>query len=99
MGQECCEDKCCTTSSAKCECKKCCDEGADTGKMMIKLANEAWEELLKEKMQTLYEKSAGSKMNNAAQVSVEACMVYWNNKMKEQASHADFEEKLKRSMM
>ena len=96
MGCECGEESCCTAKSAECCCE---EESKSMGKMMMDLANEAWSELMKEKMKASYEKAVGDKMNKAAQVSVEACMAYWNNKMKEQASCAEFEEKLKRAMM
>ena len=39
------------------------------------------------------------KMDRMAQVGVEACIAYWNNQMKDKASFAEFEEKLKKAMM
>ena len=96
MGHECGEESCCAAKSAECCCE---EESKSMGKMMMDLANEAWSELMKEKMKAAYEKAVGDKMNKSSQASVEACMAYWNNKMKEQASCAEFEEKLKRAMM
>ena len=96
---ECCEEKCC-------EAKECCSESCNEssceeskGDMMMNIANEAWEELMKEKMKSAYEKSIGDKMNRTAMVAVEACIAYWGNKMKEKAACAEFEEKLKKAMM
>ena len=67
--------------------------------MIMGLANEAWTELMKEKMKHAYEKATGDKMNKIAQVGVDACLAYWNNEMKDKAAFAEFEEKLKKAMM
>ncbi len=91
MDKECCEDNCCTTSS------ECCGESQSMSKEMMRLANEAWEDLIKEKMKEAYDKTIGSNMSKTAQVSVEACIKYWEAKMKGQADWAQFEEKLKSS--
>ena len=66
--------------------------------MMI-LANQAWEDLMKEKMKMAYEKMIGDKMNKSAQASVEGCMAFWNDKMKSKASRAQFESNLDKVMM
>jgi len=105
MGEECGEDKCCD-SGKECCCdsgkESCCEteccEGQSKAKMMMYLANEAWSELLKDKMKAAYEKSIGDKMNKIAHISVEACIAYWGNKMKESSSWEEFEEKLKAAM-
>lgn len=100
--EECCEESCntsCNCASCGCSENSCCDEESSKGKMFMDMANDAWSELMKEKMKSAYEKAMGDKMNKAAAVSVEACMAYWGQKMKNEASFAEFEEKLKRAMM
>ena len=67
--------------------------------MIMGLANEAWGELMKEKMKASYEKAMGDKMNKTAAIGVEMCMAFWGNKMKEGAAIAEFEEKLRKAMM
>ena len=102
MHEECCEESCkssCGCGSCSSTEKECCEENMSHSKMMMDLANEAWSELMKEKMKAAYEKAMGDKMSKMAAVGVEACMAYWNHKMKSEASCAEFEEKLKKAMM
>ena len=98
MSQECCESKCCEESKEKCCSKGCCEEESK-GKMMMRMADEAWEELMKEKMKQAYEKSIGEKMNKVASVAVEGCIAFWTNKMKEESTCHEFEQKLSKAMM
>ena len=98
MGQECCESGCCEAKSEWC-CQSCCSEEKSMPEMMMRLANEAWEGLMREKMKAAYEKAIGDRMDKAAQVSVEACINYWNNKMSGKASMAEFEQKIGKAMM
>ena len=101
----CNEEKCCETNDSCCEDSKCgceneCSCESNNMATMIKgLTNEAWSKLMKEKMKAAYEKAIGPKMDRMAQVGVEACIAYWNNQMKDKASFAEFEEKLKKAMM
>ena len=102
MGNDCCE--CDSGKSMKgaecCSHKDCCEDSSmDHAKMMMDLANEAWSELMMDKMKIVYEKAMGDKMNKMAAVGVEACIAYWTNKMKEKGSCAEFEDKLKKAMM
>ena len=99
MGEECNEGSCCESSSDCCESKGCCEQEKGMGVMVMRLANEAWEELMKEKMKSAYEKAMGDKMNKTAQIGVEACMMYWGNKMKGKMAWMEFEEKLNKAMM
>lgn len=97
--EKCIETSCCSSEKECCK-KSCCDDGnMDKSKMMMNLANDAWEELMKEKIKTAYEKVIGDKMSKAAAVSAEACIAYWNSKMKEEAACAEFEDKLGKAMM
>ncbi|MBI1935580.1 hypothetical protein HYS31_04005 [Candidatus Woesearchaeota archaeon] len=100
MGEECCGDGCCESGkgSGCCEESCCCEESMSKGKYMMGLADRAWEELMKEKMKVAFEKAKGEKMERVAQMSVEACMAYWSNKMKEEGAWAEFEEKLRNAM-
>ena len=100
MGEDCCDEKCCNDSGCGCnEGCNCCSEETSKTAYMLKLADEAWSELMKEKMKAALEKMIGDKMNKAAQVSAEASMAYWANKMKNEAALAEFEEKLRKAMM
>ncbi len=99
MGEECSEGSCCESEKECCGSKGCCEEEKSMGAMIMKLANEAWDDLMKEKMKSSYEKAMGSKMDKAAQIGVEACIMYWGNKMKGKVAWAEFEEKLSKAMM
>ncbi|GEM_PF-1832071 len=100
MGEECCEDSCCESGKENACCdEKSCDEPMDKGKYMMGLADDAWEELMKEKMKIALQKAKGEKMDKVAQICVEACIAYWSNKMKEESAWAEFNEKLKNAMM
>ena len=99
MENECSEDKCCSTGKESCCCESSCGESNNVSKIVLQLANEAWGELMKDKMKAAYEKETGDKMSKAAQVGVEASIAFWSGKMKERASFAEFEEKLRKAMM
>ena len=103
MCKENCEEKCCSAEGKSCCCsEKGCDCGGEHSEhatMIMQLANEAWTELLKEKMKSAFEKALGDKLNKVAQVGVEASTGYWQNKMKVGIACAEFEEKLKKAMM
>lgn len=99
MGKDCNEGKCCEDGGNSCCCNESCEESMDHGKMIMQLANEAWAELMKEKMKAAYEKTMGEKMNKVALVGVEACIAYWTQKMKEEGACHEYSEKLKKAMM
>ena len=105
MGECCEESKCgCGSESSCCESScgcndSCCDSEMSKGKMFMNLAEEAWMELMKEKMKAAIEKASGPKMDKAAQVAVEASIAHWADKKKKEAVCAEFEEKLHRAMM
>ena len=99
MGCECGKEKGC---SSCCSNESCCsykDEMEDKSKMMMDMANEAWHELMKDKIKSAYEKLIGEKMNKTAHVCAEMCIAYWGNKMKEEMTSAEFEDKIRKAMM
>ena len=100
MSKECCEgNNCCSaeeSSKNKCECG---GEHSEHAMKIMLLAHEAFGELLKDKMKSAFEKAMGDKISKMAQVGVEASTAYWQNKMKVGMACAEFEEKLKKSMM
>jgi hypothetical protein len=101
---ECKEEGCCSTKG--CCCETSCGHNEEGFKTecevtngMMKLANEAWGELLKEKMKKVYDKKNGEHMNKLAEVLVDTCTAYWHGKMQEKAKCAEFTEKIKQAMM
>lgn len=73
-GSECCESNGC------CEETGCGGQEQDVASMLLHLADEAWAELMKEKMKAAFEKHTGDKMNKASAAAVEASIAYWSNK-------------------
>ncbi len=96
MGQ-CCSNSGCGCSSSGCGSRPKDEHSMD--RMMMELAEHAWEELMIEKMKALLETSNGERMDRVARVSVEAANAYWNHKMEKKARHHEHSEKLKRAFM
>jgi hypothetical protein len=66
--------------------------------VLMDIADEAWEDLMRDKMKKAFEKAKGEKMDKAAALVVEASISYWEGKMKEKAKWNEFEDKLKSIM-
>jgi len=81
-----CKDEDC--GEATCCKHECCGDKEDMPAMMFKLAEEAWGELMKEKMKAVLEKNSGETMNKVAAASVEAASAFHMGEMK---SRADME--------
>ncbi len=102
MGECCSDEKCCSTQESGdcCEsendscCSSECCGGGDMADGLMKLADEAWGELLKEKIKKQYEKAAGPKMDKLAAVLAEGAIEYWKAKMEGTAKCAEFKEKI-----
>jgi hypothetical protein len=89
MGEECCE-----TTKQGC-CSSCEEDQMDKMDFLYELADEAWSELMKEKVKKALEKIQGEHMNKTAQVIAEARLAYWGNKMRSQGEEASWEDKIK----
>ena len=102
MGENCCKDEKCETScesESKCPCGKpgCDGSNCDPSFLVMKSANDAWVELLKDKMKTQFEKAMGKQMDTIAQAGVEASMTFHMNKMKDTASMEEAMNKIRKS--
>jgi len=95
MGSECSSEQSCGDKKQDCGSDECCD----MAKEMMNLANQAWAELMKEKMKKEFEKVNGERMNKIAAVGVAGCNDFWQHKMQAKAGCADFSEKLKQAFM
>jgi hypothetical protein len=90
-----CEDNSCGCGS---ECGDSCGSEDQMPKMMMAISNQAWAELLKDKMKKHLEAVQGKKLDAMAKVSVDACIAYWDGKMQQKDGFEDFAEKLKNAM-
>lgn len=89
---ECKTDTQCSSNTMKSHSKK--EGSCDIIKNMEKLANQAWEELFKEKVKKHYEHSIGKKMNENAKIVAEQIVNLWKNKMLAREPKRDYEYKL-----
>ena len=85
----------CGSGHGHCEC----EEEDDMASQMLELADEAWGELLKEKIKKLLEKNQGAKLDKLAEICYEGAHEYYTGKFGEKAKWAEFEEKLNAAMM
>ena len=82
----------CDTISTSSHSKK---EGAcDAIRHMEKLANQAWDELFKEKVKKHYEESIGKKIDKNAKIVAEQAIHTWRNKMANREAKKEYEHKL-----
>ena len=92
-----CETGKCESESKKKQCHH--NSGCEMTDGMLRLADEAWEELVKEKMKKIFEEHNGEKMNKVAQASVEAATAFWQTKMEGMSRCHESKEKIKAAFM
>ncbi len=95
----------CQESGGGCQCDchhhepSASDWAADPhSEMLLDLADEAWSELMKEKMKVEYERLKGKQMDKAAAAAVQMAMAYWEAKMQKHVKMAEQQEKLRQAM-
>lgn len=79
--------------------KSGCATGCDVTDMVLNIAHDAWEELMREKMKAHYEKNMGEKMDKTAEAAVLATMSHWKNKMKAKAEGMQNVNNLRQTFM
>jgi hypothetical protein len=82
----------CDTTSTSPHNKK--GGGCDAIRHMEKLANQAWDELFKEKVKKHYEENIGKKMDENAEIVAEQAIHIWKNKMANREAKKEYEHKL-----
>lgn len=82
----------CDTTSTSSHNKK--EGSCDAIRHMEKLANQAWDELFKEKVKKHYEENIGKKMDENAKIVAEQAIHIWNNKMSNRETKKEYEHKL-----
>jgi hypothetical protein len=78
------------------ECE-CCEE-QDMNSMLMDIGDEAWMELMKEKMKKHLEKTNGANMDKIAQIAVEIGTEMWKNKMMQEQKEKENEDKMMKAM-
>ena len=94
-GSDCgCEEGKCSCESGSCCEDSSCGSESQMPKMMLGIANQAYAELLRDKMKKHYEAAIGKKLDAAAKVAVDANIALWDGKMQQKEQFQDFEKKL-----
>ena len=95
---------CCSENqSSKCSCCGSCQCHGCQGKgkyadELLHLADEAWMELLKEKIKEEIRLNGGEQITNLARIVSTANHTRWKEKMQCKKDHEDFETQLKNAM-
>ncbi|MAF36048.1 hypothetical protein CL622_02925 [archaeon] len=95
MGQ-CEEQSCC---SEKGDCKEGEMTGCEMTDMMFGLAEKAWSDAVKAKMQKLFEEQMGEKLDTIAKAGVDGAMSYWEHKMSGKGKCEEFKQNVKKAFV
>lgn len=90
--EQCCskeKSSCCHSHSDSCHEKEC-----DFSGHLLKLADEAWMEVLKEKIKKQIETSCGPHLDQLAQIVAEANGARWSQKLAADKACKDFKSKI-----
>jgi hypothetical protein len=93
-----CKDGSCKPKQ-ECNSEKKCSTGCEMTDKMLCLSNQAWAELMKEKMKAAYEKHKGEKMDKMADAVVKATIEKWEVKMKAKMQCHKTKEDIMNAMM
>ena len=91
--------------SGKCDTKyhkeKNChhNTGCEMTDGMLRLADSAWEELIKEKMKKIFEEQNGERMDKVAQATVDVANAFWQSKMEGMSKCHESKQKIKTAFM
>lgn len=91
-------DGCCCCSQEKHECCKeesCCDGHEDFASQLLSMADEAWMELLKDKIKENIQASGGAHLDQLAKAVAESNGARWKNKLAMKQNANDFKDKIK----
>ena len=81
-------------------CKKCCHdhhhdgEHEDFSKQLLELADEAWMEVLYDKIKSKIETTNGAKLEQLAQIVADANNARWEAKLSKEKRCDEFEDKI-----
>ena len=96
MTEECNKGSCEQESQSQCGSK---GSGCEMTDMMMHLADQAWSQLMIEKMKAEFEKVRGEKMSKIAAASIEVSIDKWEHKMGGKMKCQEGKDKLKAAFM
>lgn len=96
---ECCSEEkcCCSCKSCNCSChakETCGSEEGDMSFYFLELADEAWSEVLKDKIKEHILATQNDRMTELAKIVAEGNNARWRHKMEKKQGCMDFKEKL-----
>lgn len=91
----CCHSQSCHEHEECCSHEQECGHEGDFSKMLLELADEAWMEVLKNKIMQQIEKSEGKKLDELAKLVSDANGQRWQHKLAKKKACEDFSCKLK----
>ncbi|MBT7902710.1 hypothetical protein HN587_02530 [Candidatus Woesearchaeota archaeon] len=94
-----CNEKQNECSTKSCAPKQCTSSGCEMTDKMMSLAEQAWSDLLKDKMKKLFETNNGERMDKIAQATVDAVNKKWKHKMQGMAACGEAKQNLKEAFM
>ena len=105
MGNENCKtgDGCsCGCGDGGCQCGCGCEDEWDLKEELDELAEKAWMNVVRKKMEAAIEKESGKKLDKVAQLAVEHAMKTWKmmmeNERMEESEEDEYEKKLDEAM-
>ncbi len=85
---------CGCSGKSSCGCPACICGSKGKAEEFLCLAKSAHHELLKQKMKAVFEAKIGKKMDKVAELVVNSALVYMQDKMAEEQTREQFEQKL-----
>jgi len=93
-------DQCTTEKNCTCGCDtKSAGEECNMPEKLIGLADQAWEELLKEKIKAEIQKSCGDKMDEIAKLVAEANHAKWGHMIKGKVKCEEYKQSVKQLLI
>ena len=90
MGEECCKEQKCGCESEK---ERCCESNyCEMSGELVCMADEAWSELMVEKLKARWEKERGENMEKVADLIIAHSMEVWKLRMEKQDIKAELEK-------
>jgi hypothetical protein len=89
----------CSSTEQSCNTEQKDSECCNMPEKLLCLADEAWKELLKEKIKAEIEKTSGQKLNNIAKLVSEANHRRWSHQIEGKQKCDEFKQQLKEAFL
>ena len=89
---------CCGCKNCHCSCHSSCHGQGKYADELLHLADDAWMDILKDKIKEEIRLNSGEQLTNLAKLIATANHARWKDKMQSKKDHEDFETQLKNAM-